>query len=145
MPVNQIINPAESTENNLSGLFTAPFIVTGAVTKGDIVQLVTPYTTGSKPLKVKKATTTASNLIVGVATTTVASGTILQVTTYGPAQVLFKTDSVKADPVVQTGTNTGFGKTVAYTAATVGRILGVCLETVTSTTTHLVWVYVSRA
>ena len=133
MPANQIINPAESTEKNLSALFTAPFIATGAITKGMAVQLVTTYTTTTKPVKVKKATTTGNYLVIGIATKTVASGTLVQVVTYGPVLALrhVAVGLTKGQAVLQTATNAGYSTSAA--TAVLGKTIGVALQTVAAT------------
>ena len=142
MPVNQIINPAEATEANVSALFTAPFVATGAITKGDAVQLVTAVTS-TLPFKVKKAVITANFLVIGIATKTVATGTLVTVITYGPAQALVKTNVVKGDPVLQTGVNAGRVKTTAVPI--LAKTIGVALQTKTTAVTALVWIYVEHA
>ena len=146
MPVNQIVNPAESTESNLSGLFTAPFFATGAITKGEAVQLVTAVT-GTVSFKVKAAVITANFLVIGIATKSVTSGTLVTVTTYGPALALIKTNVVKGDLVLQTGVNAGRVKTVVPPSVVtdIGKVIGVALQTKTTAVTALVWIYVEHA
>lgn len=144
-PVNQIINPAESTETQVPPLFTAPYIATGAITKGMIVQVVTTYSTSGKPIKVKKATTTENFLIIGVAANTAATGTLVRVITYGPAKVILFTTiaSTKADAVLQTGTNAGYAKATA--TAVLGKTLGVWLETVAGAdSVRFAWAYINH-
>lgn len=142
MPVNQITDPgAYSTETAAGAITTAVFQATGSIAKGAVVQLVTGFT-GTGPLLVKTATTTANKLIVGVALTAASTGTLVQVVTNGPVQALCNTNTVKAEAVLQTTTTAGYVKTAA--TGILGETLGVSLETVTSVAVHLIWIYVSR-
>jgi hypothetical protein len=146
MPVNQITNPAESTEANQSAIMTAQFIATGAIAKGMGVQLLTTYplTTGVA-LKVKKATTTANILIVGIAARAATSGTLVTVVVYGPVQALLFTTigSTKAQAVLQTNTNAGYVKTAA--TPVLGKTYGVCLQTVAGAASkRLAWIYLGN-
>ena len=150
MPANQIVNiQAESTETFTAAVVTGVYQATGAITKGMLVVLVTAET-ATKPVKVKKAPHTGSTFLIGVAMNTAATGTLVQVVVNGPVQVKTKTNVVKGQFVIvdTAATHTGFGKTLAIATTThitlvVGKVIGVWLNTLT-TTTGKTWAYIYK-
>lgn len=143
MPVNQITNPgAYSTETFDPSLMTETYIATGALIKGQLVQVVYTTVTPAKPIKVKKTVTTANFSVCGIVKTAVATGGIAQVVVSGIAKAAIKTNVVKDKIAVVTGTNAGYAKS-GTTTAVLGKTVGVWLQTVT-TSTGFALIYVKR-
>lgn len=126
-PVNQITNPgAYSTLVATSGIVSSVFVATGALTVGNVVQIVTTYS-GTGPIKVKKSTTIANAYLVGVVRNKVATGGLVTVILEGVGQVLCSAAVTKAQYLIQSTATAGQAKSAA--TATLGKTIGTVLKT----------------
>lgn len=149
MPVNQIVDiQAQATETFTAAIVTQVFQATGAITKGMLVAIVTTETVTS-PVKAKACPKTGSNLLVGVAANTAASGGLVTVITAGPALTKIKSKVTKLTFAIVDPTHTGIGKGLALLTTTkitvvIGKVIGVWMNTLT-TLTGSTWLYVNKS
>ena len=142
MPVGQITNPlAEEGENASNGSLEETYVNgdSVALAVGQLVEFIVPFTGAGTTLQVKRSSTTPDFLLAGVVTGGSAPGQPAAVG--GPVTVLVKGKAqiicddtgggvTAGDNLQQSTTTAGQAKTTT-TTATVGKTIGVALQTVT--------------
>lgn len=113
---------------------------TVALSIGQIVEIVTPFTSSSTAFTVKRSATSVDNLLLGVvAGAPIAVGASGRVTVEGPALVTMDGATTLGHVCIQSTSTAGDGHDTA--SAVAGQTIGVILQTIGTAGSAMVYVH----